>query len=187
MSSNPLSQLIRLRQATGYTGILSSTIEESAKLDRLEEIVEDIIADGEKVIIFSNWTNITDEVEKRLQKYRPLVITGSTPENERDFCVKQFQGEDDKKVIIGTIGAMGTGLTLTSANNVIFLDEPWNMALREQAEDRAHRIGQNKTVNIYFLLTKDTIDERIHTIVEDKGEVSDYIVDKEETIDYLLS
>ena len=89
--------------------------------------------------------------------------------------------------MVGTIGALGTGLTLTSANNVIFLDEPWNMALREQAEDRAHRIGQNKFVNIYFLLTKGTIDERIHTIVEEKGEISDYIVDKEETINYLLS
>ena len=186
-STNPLSQLIRLRQATGYTGILSSTIEESAKLDRLEEIIEDIVADGEKAIIFSNWTSMTDEVEKRLKKYSPLVITGETSEQLRDLYVRQFQNDSSKKVMIGTIGALGTGLTLTSANNVIFLDEPWNMALREQAEDRAHRIGQNKSVNIYFLLTKGTIDERIHTIVEEKGEISDYIVDKEETINYLLS
>ena len=186
-STNPLSQLIRLRQATGYTGILSSTIEESAKLDRLEEIIEDIVADGEKAIIFSNWTSMTDEVEKRLKKYSPLVITGETSEQLRDLYVRQFQNDSSKKVMIGTIGALGTGLTLTSANNVIFIDEPWNMALREQAEDRAHRIGQNKSVNIYFLLTKGTIDERIHTIVEEKGEISDYIVDKEETINYLLS
>ena len=186
-STNPLSQLIRLRQATGYTGILSSTIEESAKLDRLEEIIEDIVADGEKAIIFSNWTSMTNEVEKRLKKYSPLVITGETSEQLRDLYVRQFQNDSSKKVMIGTIGALGTGLTLTSANNVIFLDEPWNMALREQAEDRAHRIGQNKSVNIYFLLTKGTIDERIHTIVEEKGEISDYIVDKEETINYLLS
>lgn len=93
-------------------------------------------------------------------------------------------------VIIGTIGAMGTGLTLNRANTVIFLDEPWNRALRDQAEDRAHRIGTQGTVNIITLMCKDTIDERIHELVEKKGALSDALVDGKismEDINFLLS
>lgn len=186
-SSNPLSMLIRARQATGYTGILSSSVQESAKLDRLEEIVQTIIEDGEKAVIFSNWTSITDEIVNRLNKYSPLVITGETKDSDRQVLVNEFQTNDKNKIIIGTVGAMGTGLTLTAAQNVIFVDEPWNMGIREQAEDRCHRIGQNNTVNIYILLTKNTIDERIHNLVQSKGDISDAIVDKKELVQYLLS
>ena len=186
-SSNPLSMLIRARQATGYTGILSSSVQESAKLDRLEEIVQTIIEDGEKAVIFSNWTSITDEIVNRLNKYSPLVITGETKDSDRQLLVNEFQTNDKNKIIIGTVGAMGTGLTLTAAQNVIFVDEPWNMGIREQAEDRCHRIGQNNTVNIYILLTKNTIDERIHNLVQSKGDISDAIVDKKELVQYLLS
>ena len=185
-SVNPLSMLTRLRQATGYTGVLSSTVKCSAKMDRLSSLVDEIVENGEKAIVFSNWTSMTDEIINRLSEYNPLCITGETKDEERQQIVKNFQ-EGDCKVIVGTIGAMGTGLTLTAASNVIFLDEPWNRALREQAEDRAHRIGQKETVNIYFLLTKGTIDERIHSIVEEKGELSDEIVDKAELVNYLLS
>lgn len=189
-SPNALSQLIHLRQATGYTGILSSSVAESAKIDRLDELVEDVVANNEKVIIFSNWTSITDVVKDRLFQYNPLVITGDTKDEERQRIVDKFQNSAENKVIIGTIGAMGTGLTLTAANNVIFLDEPWNMALREQAEDRAHRIGQKQPVRITYLLTKNTIDERIHQLVEDKGDISDCVIDKKtiaDNITFLLS
>lgn len=185
-SSNPLSQLIRLRQATGYTGLLSSTIQRSAKLDRLEELVSEIVENKEKVIIFSNWTDITSIIAQRLKAYNPLMITGQTKDSDRQSIVEEFQN-GTPQVIIGTTGAMGTGITLTSASNVIFVDEPWNMALREQAEDRAHRIGQNSKVNCIFLITKNTIDERIHSLIEEKGELSDTIVDRSTTVDYLLS
>jgi SNF2 family DNA or RNA helicase len=96
------------------------------------------------------------------------------------------------KIIIGTIGAMGTGLTLTAANTVIFLDSPWNRALKEQAEDRAHRIGTTSTVNIITIVCKDTLDERIEEIINKKGKMADMLVDglvggsKGEVIDYLL-
>ena len=80
-------------------------------------------------------------------------------------------------VIIGTTPALGTGYTLTQASTIIFIDEPWNRATKEQAEDRCHRIGTKGTVNIITLICKDTIDERIHQIIKDKGELSDRIVD----------
>lgn len=176
-SDNPLSMLIRLRQATGYTGILSETIKESAKLDRMEELVSELAESGKKCIIFSNWSNITSIAKERLKKYNPAYITGDTSPNERMEEVSRFQNNDNCKVIIGTIGAMGTGLTLTAGQTVIFLDSPWNRALKDQAEDRAHRIGTQGTVNIITLVTKGTIDERIEDIVYKKGLISDALVD----------
>lgn len=195
MSSNPLAELIRLRQATGFTGILSSTVKESAKLDRMEELVEEAVQNGKKVVIFSNWTQMTDAISERILKmgYAPLIITGETKDEDRQACVEMFQNRDNNPVIIGTIGAMGTGLTLTSGSVEIFMDEPWTMAAKAQAEDRCHRIGQKSNVTIYTLMCKDTIDERIHDIVEQKGFMSDAIVDgkivagKENMLEFLLS
>lgn len=192
-AANPLAQLIRLRQATGYTGILSSTIKESAKLDRMEELVEEATANGQKVVIFSNWTQMTDIVCQRLRHYKPAVITGATQDEDRQRMVRTFQSDPNCKVIVGTIGAMGTGLTLTAGTVEIFLDEPWTMAAKDQAVDRCHRIGAKSNVTIYTLLAKDTIDERIHELVQKKGAMSDALVDgkvvgnQSELIEYLLA
>jgi SNF2 family DNA or RNA helicase len=190
VSNNPLAQLIRLRQATGFTGILSSQIKESAKLDRLEEIVEELVENGEKAIIFSNWTDMTGPTMERLRRFNPAIITGET--KDRKAQQERFMTDSRCKVIIGTIGAMGTGLTLTAASTVIFLDSPWNRANKEQAEDRAHRIGTTSNINIITLVCKDTIDERIEELVYKKGAMADALVDgkvdlnKSEIIDYLL-
>ena len=193
--TNPLSALIRLRQTTGYPGILSETITESAKLDRMEEIVENCISNDEKVIIFSNWTQMTDAICNKLKSvgYKVGVITGETPDISRQEIVDVFQNSSDLKVLVGTIGAMGTGLTLTEATTVIFLDEPWNKALFDQAVDRAHRIGQKNNITIYSIMCKDTIDERIHNLIYKKGAMSDAIIDgkvvgnKNEVFNYLLN
>ena len=190
VSNNPLAQLIRLRQATGFTGILSSQIKESAKLDRLEEIVEELVENGEKAIIFSNWTDMTGPTMERLKRFNPAIITGET--KDRKGQQERFMTDSRCKVIIGTIGAMGTGLTLTAASTVIFLDSPWNRANKEQAEDRAHRIGTTSNVNIITIVCKDTIDERIEELIYKKGAMADALVDgkvdlnKSEVIDYLL-
>ena len=193
--TNPLAVTIRLRQTTGYPGIISDEVFDSAKLERMQDIVDEAISNDQKVIIFSNWTQITDEVCKRLLKTYPgqlTCITGDTNDFNRQSAVSRFQRDDTCKIIVGTIGAMGTGLTLTSGTVIIFVDEPWNEALYEQAVDRAHRIGQKNNITIYNLLTKDTVDERIHDIVYKKGAMSDFIIDgviidKEKFIDYLLS
>lgn len=192
-SSNPLAELIRLRQATGYTGILSSTIKESAKLDRMEELVEEAISNGKQVVIFSNWTQMTDAIEDRFNSkgfFKYDTITGETKDEHRQFKVNSFQ-DGETKVLIGTIGAMGTGLTLTAGSVEIFMDEPWNRALYDQAVDRCHRVGQNKNITIYNLMCKNTIDEKIHEIVVNKGEMSDLLVDgkmsNREMVDFLLS
>ena len=191
--TNPLSALIRLRQTTGYPGILSDEITESAKLDRMEEIVENCISNDEKVIIFSNWTQMTSVIFDKVAKYGCGVITGETADSNRQAIVNKFQSDDTLKVIVGTIGAMGTGLTLTAATTVIFVDEPWNKALFDQAVDRAHRIGQKNNITIYSIMCKDTIDERIHNLIYKKGAMSDAIIDgkvvgnKTEVFNYLLN
>lgn len=190
MSNNPLSMLLRLRQVTGWCGIIDESIQESAKMQRMIELVEDIVSNNQKAIIFSNWTSITEVAIKLLSKYNPAYITGDVKQEERMNEVDRFQNDERCKVIIGTIGAMGTGLTLTSAQNVIFLDEPWTKALKNQAEDRAHRIGTKGTVSIITLMCKDTIDDRIHDLIEKKGKMSDAIIDGKlslEDINFLLS
>ena len=193
-SSNPLAELIRMRQATGYTGILSSTIKEGAKLDRLEELVRENVENGKKVIVFSNWTQMTTPIFERLSnKYNGLLITGATKDNVRQEYVNKFQNDKSCNFIVGTIGAMGTGLTLNAASTVIFVDEPWTMAAKAQAIDRAHRIGTNHNVTVITLMCKDTIDEKIHELVEKKGAISDVLVDgkiegtREDILEFLLS
>ena len=190
--NNPLSTLIRLRQATGYTGILSSSIQESAKLDRMVDLVDEAVSNDDKCLVFSNWTQMTDEIVKRLKQYNPALITGQTKDSDRTIQQDKFMNDDSCKVIVGTIGAMGTGLTLTAGTTVIFLDEPWNKALFEQAVDRAHRIGTKNNVTIYSIMCKGTIDERIHDLIYKKGQMSDAIIDgkivgnKTEILNYLL-
>ena len=191
-SNNPLAELIRLRQATGYTGILSNNIAESAKLDRMEELVKEATDNGKKCVIFSNWTQITGTAAERLKQYKPIVLTGETKDADRQFLVQQFQELDSVKVAIGTTGAMGTGITLTAGTVVIFLDEPWTNAAKEQAIDRCHRIGTTDNITIYTIMAHNTIDERIHSIVLQKGEIADFMVDNKvidnrALVDFLLS
>ena len=189
---NPLAELIRMRQATGYTGILSTKIQESAKLDRMEELVADAIENEKQVVIFSNWTQMTDVIIEKLSKnYKINSITGQTNDADRQQIVDDFQ--DGKiQVLVGTAGAMGTGLTLTAGTVEIFMDEPWNMALKEQCVDRCHRIGQKSNITIYTIMAKNTIDERIHELVIKKGAIADAIVDgavvgdKSALVDYLI-
>lgn len=194
LAKNPLSALIRLRQATGWTGILSSTVQCSAKMDRLIELVDEQVASGSKSIIFSNWTQMTDVLREKLAQYNPAYITGQVPEQDRQKEVNRFQNDETCKICIGSIGAMGVGKTMTAASNVLFFDEPWNMGVKHQCEDRAHRIGTKGTVNIGTLIVKDSIDERIHQLVKQKGELADMLVDgkcaqadKDAIIDFLLS
>ena len=191
---DPMSEMLRLRQVTGYPGILSSTITESAKMDRLEEMVEEIASVGEKCIVFSQWSTMTNVVRSKLKRFNPAYITGEVASEQRMAEIKRFQNDPDCKVIIGTIGAMGTGLTLTAASTVIFLDEPWNRGIKDQAEDRAHRIGTRGTVRIVTLITKDSVDEGVYNLVQKKGRMADLLIDGkvdgrnvDSALEYLLS
>lgn len=174
---DPLSEMLRLRQVTGYPGILSSTVTKSAKMDRMEELVEDEVAVGGKAIIFSNWSEMTNVIRHKLKKYNPAYITGEVGSVQRMEEKDRFQNDPNCKVMIGTIGALGTGFTLTAAQLVIFVDEPWNRGIKDQAEDRAHRIGTKGTVRVVTILTRDTVDEGVYNLVQKKGKMADLLVD----------
>ena len=174
---DPLSEMLRLRQVTGYPGILSSTVTKSAKMDRMEELVEEEVLVGGKAIIFSNWSEMTNVIRNKLKKYNPAYITGEVGSVQRMEEKDRFQNDPDCKVMIGMIGALGTGFTLTAAQLVIFVDEPWNRGIKDQAEDRAHRIGTRGTVRIVTILTRDTVDEGVYNLVQKKGKMADLLVD----------
>lgn len=172
---NPLTALIRLRQATGNPDILTTHKVNNVKYKRMEELVEEVVNNGGKVIIFSNWSKVIEPAAQLLEKYNPACITSEV--KNKDEVLREFKENADCHVILGTIGCLGTGFTLNEANTVIFLDEPWTSADKQQAEDRCHRIGTKGTVNIITLICKDTIDEKVHNIVNSKQELSSKVVD----------
>lgn len=174
-----LATYLKLRQVSGGIGQFS-TIKKNPKMDRLEQLVEEAVYSGTKVIVYSNWVEGLRPAIERLQKYNPVVITGETKDADRQAIVNKFQTDITVKVICGTIGAMGTGLTLTAATEVIFLDEPWTNATKEQACDRAHRIGTTSAVTIHTLLSHDTYDEDVHNIVMGKKSISEDIVERKD-------
>ena len=192
LSHNPLVRIVRLRQVTANPSILSDKIKDSVKFDRCEEIIKDLSKDCRKALIFSNWVEVIKPLYVRLQKYNPALIIGET----KDIIEKEknkLNNDPTCHCALGTIGAMGTSHTLTGADTVIFLDEPWNRGTKEQCEDRVHRIGTKNTVNIITFICKNTIDERINQIVQEKGEWADCIVDgkvikkSDEILRFLLS
>lgn len=192
LSNNPLVRIIRLRQVTANPAILSDKITDSVKYDRCIEMVKDLAKEGRKCLIFSNWVQVITPLYKLLQKFNPALIIGDTKniiEQEKD----KLNNDPSCSCALGTIGAMGTSHTLTGADTVIFLDEPWNRGTKEQCEDRCHRIGTKNTVNVITFICKNTIDERINDIVLEKGEWADAIVDgkvvkkSDEILNFLLS
>lgn len=174
-SVNPLNCTLRLRQLTSGNPNLT---EDNPKLDRIKEMLEDeIIPNGYKAIIFSQWSTIAKNLGTELKEYQPIVITGEVEPEQRQRLVDNFQNNPHCKVAIGTIGAMGTGLTLNKASYVFFMDKAWNSGDNEQAEDRAHRIGTAGTVNIISLVAKGSIDESVEEYLLENKDLFDRVVD----------
>lgn len=170
---------LRLRQISGGFGPFSY-IKKVPKLDRMEQLVEEALYAGTKVIIYSNWVEGLAPAIDRLSKYNPVIVTGETDDADRQAIINKFQNNPEVTIIIGTIGALGTGVTLTEATEVIFLDEPWNDATKEQAIDRAHRYGTKSAVTIHTLMSYGTYDEEVHSIITGKRQISAHIVDRKD-------
>ena len=180
LNPNPLSQLTRLRQATACPSLLSSTITESVKFDKLEELVAEIARNGEQCLVFSNWAQVCEIAAKHLKKYNAKTYTGLT--KNLKAVETEFKENRNITALIGTIKQMGTGLTFTNCNHVIFLDSPWTQADKDQCIDRTHRIGQTKDVTIITIVCANTIDEKVEKIVKTKGMLSNAIVDNVKAI-----
>lgn len=181
--NNVLALTTRLRQSTSDPSILTTENIKSAKLLRAKELVQEIISQGEKVIVYTTFKQPLYTLADELKKYKPLVCTGDTKEEEVWKNVDKFQNGDEHYLMLATIQKMGTGITLTKASYVIFIDSAWTRADNEQAEDRIHRIGAKKPCFYYYLWTKDTYDENVRALVDKKDALSTYINDDELTLD----
>ncbi|MDY3125216.1 DEAD/DEAH box helicase, partial [Bifidobacterium mongoliense] len=150
----------------------------SAKLDAIEELVSTCQDAGRKMLIFSQFTSYLDLIAQRLRRDEVQydVITGATPKRRRVELVDQFN-RDDTPVFLISLKAGNTGLNLTGACVVVHADPWWNAAAQEQATDRAHRIGQTQDVNVYQVVAKDTIEERIVSLQREKSDLASRFVD----------
>lgn len=144
------------------------------------DLITSAIEGEHKILLFSQFTSMLEILEKELKskKIGYYKITGSTPKEERLRLVNAFN-EDATPVFLISLKAGGTGLNLTGADVVIHYDPWWNMAVQNQATDRAHRIGQKKVVTVYRLIVKDSIEEKILKMQEDKKNLADTILSGE--------
>jgi superfamily II DNA or RNA helicase len=169
-----LEALLRLRQAACHTALLPGAIrggpapQSSSKLERLMDAIGDVVADGHRALVFSQWTSLLDLIEPHLTSAdtRYTRLDGSTV--DRGAVVNEFQAEDGPPVMLLSLKAGGTGLNLTAADHVFLVDPWWNPAVEDQAADRAHRIGQDKPVMVYRMVARDTVEERILELQEKK-------------------
>lgn len=176
-TSSLLAIVARLRQATACPSILTSENIESTKITRACEIAEELIGNGNKVVIFSTFKQTVAELEKKLAKYKPIIATGDSKDEEISKGIDDFQTKKDCNIFIGTWQKCGTGITLTAASYMIFIDTPYTQGAFEQACDRIYRIGTKNPVFIYNLICNNTIDERVLAIVQMKKLMTDYIID----------
>ncbi len=164
-----LEALLRLRQASCHRALVPGQhADSSAKLAELLSRLDLTVASGHKALVFSQWTSLLDLVEPHLHAAGIdfTRLDGST--RDRGAVVERFQGADGPPVLLVSLKAGGTGLTLTAADHVFLLDPWWNPAVEDQAADRTHRIGQERPVSIYRLVAADTVETRILALQEQK-------------------
>lgn len=173
-----LALCTRLRQVTSYPGCVTSNNISSAKTEYCLKLIQDILQREEKIVVYSSFIAVVEKIKEELDKLsiNSLIVSGDNA-NDISTAIDKFQNDNDYKVIVGTWQKLGTGVTLTTANNIIYIDTPWTNASKQQADDRIYRIGQKKTAFIYNLICENTIDERVLEIVETKKAISDYVID----------
>jgi len=160
---------------------LTEFISQSQKVERLIEMTDEIIENNEKILIFTQFKQMGDLIKKALElKYEIpiLFFHGSVPEKKRREIVDAFQSEDinSNPILLLSLKAGGTGLNLTRGTTVIHFDRWWNPAVEDQATDRAYRIGQKSTVNVYKFISIGTIEEKIDVLLEEKRDLADKIL-----------
>ena len=169
-----LEALLRLRQAACHRALVpGQRAETSPKLELLLEMLEEVLAEGHKALVFSQWTSLLDLIEPHLARAHVRFgrLDGATRNRAR--VVSEFQDAAGPPVLLVSLTAGGLGLNLTAADHVFILDPWWNPAVEDQAADRAHRIGQERPVMVYRLVARDTVEERILALQEKKREISE--------------
>lgn len=181
-----LTLLMKLKQICNHPAqyLKSNRIERgdrSGKLLRLQEMLEEVVAEGDRALIFTQFA----EWGKLLQPYlaeqlntEPLFLYGATRRNQRQEMIDRFQNDPEgPQIMILSLKAGGTGLNLTRANHVFHVDRWWNPAVENQATDRAFRIGQKRNVQVHKFVSTGTLEEKINDIIESKKQLAEQTVD----------
>ena len=185
-----LAALTRLRQICCHPGLFIQDYHAgSSKLEQCMEIIEDAIQSGHKILLFSGYTAMFPFMEERLKEKNIsyFKLTGATKVDERIALVEEFNENPKIKVFLISLKAGGTGLNLTGADMVIHYDPWWNLSTENQATDRAYRIGQKNNVQVYKLITKNSIEEKIYELQQKKAELVDNMLNTKQSFINKLS
>ncbi|MET3767769.1 SNF2 family DNA or RNA helicase [Marisediminicola sp. UYEF4] len=180
---NVLAAMAKLKQICNHPAQLlhdrSAIGQRSGKVIRLEEILEEILAEGDKVLCFTHYTEFAEMLMPHIAARFDTDVAylhGGTSRQNRTELVRRFQSGDGPPIFLLSLKAGGTGLNLTAANHVIHLDRWWNPAVENQATDRAFRIGQKRSVQVRKFICRGTLEERIDTMIEEKKALANMVV-----------
>ena len=179
-----LALLMRLRQICCHPSLfISNYTGESSKLNQCIEVIKDAVLSGHKILLSSSYSSMLEIIGEELKKenIKHFKLTGQTKVGDRLKLVEEFNNSSDIKVFLISLKAGGTGLNLIGADMVIHYDPWWNLSAENQATDRTYRIGQKKNVQVYKLITKDSIEERIYELQEKKAELAKSMLSTETT------
>lgn len=184
---NALVKLLKLKQICGTPATITWTddegnefsfADESEKLDVAQDRISELVDNGERVVVFTQFRGVLDAMVKRLEKRRHtvFVLTGDTKQQDRVGVVESWS-KSEGGVIVCMLQVAAVGLNMTAASTAIFLDKLWTPKLNEQAEDRLHRIGAERPIEIISLLCKGTVEDRVETILRRKEELFGLVVE----------
>ena len=185
-----LSLLMRLRQICCHPSLFIDNYKGgSSKLNQCIQIVKNAIESGHKILLFSGYTSMFNIIEEEFKKENISYykLTGETKVVDRIRLVDEFNENPDIKVFLISLKAGGTGLNLIGADMVIHYDPWWNLSAENQATDRTYRIGQKKNVQVYKLITKNSIEEKIYELQQKKAKLIDNMLSTQETFINKLS
>lgn len=175
-AENILKKLLRLIQISSNPFLVDKGYNEiPAKFSILDGLLKDIVSRNEKVVIWTNFIENITVLKNRFKNCEPVVIYGEIPIKDRAEIVKKFQESNKNKLMIANPSAAREGLTLTRANNAIYLDRNFNLVDYLQSQDRIHRISQTKECTIYKILARNTVDEYVDKIVDVKKDIAGYV------------
>ncbi|MEX0717631.1 MAG: DEAD/DEAH box helicase [Planctomycetaceae bacterium] len=175
--------VLRLKQITNYDPLTG----ESAKFERLSAEMEEIAACGGKAILFSQWTKTLDWLAARMERFGTLTYHGGVPTKKREPILNRFRDDPDAHLLLMSYGTGAVGLNLQFAGYVFLFDRWWNPAVEDQAINRAHRIGQKNPVIVTKFISKDTIEERIDLVLQQKRELFHAILGGDDNANASLS
>ncbi|MBP3708464.1 MAG: SNF2 helicase associated domain-containing protein [Clostridia bacterium] len=185
-----LALLMRLRQICCHPSLFLDNYKDgSGKLNQCMQIIKDAVQGNHKILLFSGYTSMFDIIEPELEKegIKFFKLTGQTKVSDRIKLVDEFNENNDIKVFLISLKAGGTGLNLVGADMVIHYDPWWNISAENQATDRTYRIGQKRNVQVYKLITKNSIEEKIYELQQRKAKLVDDMLSTNETFISKLS